>query len=99
MPGATFVTEAADAWQHVDPGAASVPARYLASVDGVDPGSWLGLAVDGTIAGTGPTFVHRDGRPVVDVMVDPALLTAGDVDIDLVLIDAAGRIIGRLLPG
>jgi hypothetical protein len=53
-----------------------LPALFEANVTGVGDDEWLAVAVDGTIAGTGPVY-DADGVLRVLALLDPAYLTAG----------------------
>jgi hypothetical protein len=87
---ARVMTANAMAYDDVDLSRRSVPALYTASVTGVEPGSWLAVAIDGTIAGLGPVYGHRDGHPIVEVMIDPAIMVEGDNDVRVYLVSPAG---------
>jgi hypothetical protein len=74
-----------------------IPAAFAASVQGVDAGEWLAVAVNGTIAGIGPT--HRVDEAIrVVAMLDPALITEGKNLIDVYQIEEAGTSLRRLDP-
>lgn len=69
-----------------------VPALYVAEIDGVSTGSWIAVAVDGRIAGLGPVFDDRDGRRVVEAMLDPSLLNDGSPNPQPYLVSSTGRL-------
>jgi hypothetical protein len=85
--GAVIVSADPEALRRVDLAGSSIPAMYSASVAGIEAGSWLALGLNGTIAGVGPTFTHRDGHPVVEIMIDPSLMVQGLNDVELFLIE------------
>jgi hypothetical protein len=53
-----------------------VPALFEATLSGVHPGGWVAVALDGTIAGVGPTY-RRDAETRVVAMLDPSLMVGG----------------------
>jgi hypothetical protein len=69
-----------------------VPALYVAEVGGVPTGSWIAIAADGRIAGLGPVFDDRDGRRVVEAMLDPSLLNGDSPQLQPYLVDSTGRL-------
>jgi hypothetical protein len=90
VDGARVMQGDTEAFENVHLGGPSVPALYSARVFGVDDGSWLALALDGTVAGVGPVYNHRDGYPYVEIMADPSLMSEGANEIEVFLIEADG---------
>jgi hypothetical protein len=59
VDGATATLDSADAYRDVRPGSGLLPAMLRANLSGVDGGS-IAVALNGTIAGVGPTFREAD---------------------------------------
>ena len=69
-----------------EPGSGVVPARIAGSLDGVDPGEPLALALHGRVAAT--TFAYEgDYRTEFAAMIDPRELTPGDNELEIFAID------------
>jgi hypothetical protein len=67
-----------------------IPALLEAVVNGLSTDDWVAVAVNGTIAGTGPVY-EDDGFLLVQAMLDPSLLRSGRNQVDLYRIDDGGR--------
>jgi hypothetical protein len=91
-PRASASIRIADAEQYadVDPSSRFVPALVRARVTGVQPGTWLAIAVNGTIAGVSPVFAGRGERTVIEAMIDPSLLAAGSNAITAYEVEPSG---------
>ena len=63
---------------------------FTGYVAGLEPGQWVALTVDGTVAGLGPVFVGRSDKLIVEIMIDPALMHAGENELDLYLVGSDG---------
>ena len=57
-----------------------IPALFEGGINGVEPGQWIAVALNGTIAGVG-TVYRLDGTRVI-AMLDPSLMVAGANRID-----------------
>jgi hypothetical protein len=83
------------AWSDVDLGGSSVPALFTGDASGIEPGSWIAFGLNGDVAGIGPVFRDVEGNPVVEIMIDPAMLEEGENQIGLYLVSPDS---GGLLP-
>ena len=61
----------------IDPAATVQPVLFTAQALDIAPGSWVAIALNGTVAGLGPVFIGREGTSVLEVMVDPSLMRPG----------------------
>jgi len=68
---------------------AVIPALFEATVTGVEPGDWVAVALNGTVAGVGPIY-ELNGTIRVAAMLDPSLMHAGANRIDVYLIKPDG---------
>jgi hypothetical protein len=76
----------ASAFDDVEMDSGLVPALFVADVSGIEPGTWMALAIDGVVAGTGPVY-DDEGETIVEIMVDPELMHDGDNDVRVFAID------------
>jgi hypothetical protein len=90
LPSASFRITDAASYAKVDPSSGFVPAMVQARVTGVKTGSWLAVAVNGTVAGVSPVFVGRDDGSFVEAMIDPSLLAPGSNVISAYEIEPSG---------
>jgi hypothetical protein len=70
----------------VDPTAPVLPVLFAARAVDVAPGSWVAVALNGTVAGLGPVFVGRDGVVMMEAMLDPSLMIPGRNDVQVFLV-------------
>jgi hypothetical protein len=105
QPAAALVHASATGSVTLDDGAAYasinldgvVPALLTATVTGVDPGQWIAVALNGTIAGVGPAYEYN-GDTRVEAMLDDTLMRSGANTIDVYRIDDSGRALRSLRP-
>jgi hypothetical protein len=71
----------------IDPSAPVLPALFSGLVVDIPPGTWVAVALNGTVAGLGPVFVGRDGMVTVEAMLDPSLMSPGRNDVQLFVVD------------
>jgi hypothetical protein len=90
LPSASIRIKNAASYTNVDPSSGFVPAMVQARVTGVKSGSWLAVAVNGTVAGVSPVFVGRDHGSFVEAMIDPSLLAPGSNVVIAYEIEASG---------
>jgi hypothetical protein len=81
-PGAVRTADPA-AFDDIDPSAPTQPVFYVAQVVGVEPGSWIAVALNGMVAGLGPVYVGREDVAMVEVMLDPSLLEPGRNELEV----------------
>jgi hypothetical protein len=70
----------------IDPTAPVLPVLFTGLVVDVAPGSWVAVALNGTVAGLGPVFVGRDGIVTVEAMLDPSLMSPGRNEVQLFVV-------------
>lgn len=87
MPGTSVNPNDPAAYARVDPSSGYVPALYEARLSGVERGSWLAVALNGTVAGVAPAFVGRDGETRIEAMLDPSLFEKGANVVTVWLVD------------
>ena len=87
LGGAEVVPRSPLAYHDVDTGSGVLPALYEATVTGVEPGSWVAVAVDDVVAGLGMVLDVPDGIARIKIMLDPDLLTDGRRDLDVFVIE------------
>ncbi|MEX2269809.1 MAG: sulfatase-like hydrolase/transferase [Acidimicrobiia bacterium] len=68
-----------------------LPALFEATVTGVEPGQWVAVALNGTIAGVGPVYQLENTEDIRIVsMLDPSFMRAQQNTLDVYRIDSAG---------
>ncbi|MBW3537567.1 MAG: sulfatase-like hydrolase/transferase [Actinobacteria bacterium] len=65
-----------------------VPAMVEVELDGPVPGSWAVVAINGTVAGSGPVYQY-EGVWRIAAMVDPAYFRVGANDVKVAVADTA----------
>lgn len=81
-PGAVRTADPS-VFDDVDPEAPVQPALYVAQVVDVEPGSWIAVALNGTVAGLGPVYTGRDGVVMVEAMLDPSVMIRGENEVQV----------------
>ncbi len=77
LQGATAMLDAAGAYGDIDPASGQLPAMVRATLSGVDDGDGhVAVALNGTIAGLGPTFRYDD-RIEAAAILDPRYFRSG----------------------
>jgi hypothetical protein len=76
-----------EAYRKVSPSSGVVPALFEATVEGLEPGTWVAVALNGRLAGTGPVISGRDGEPRLKVMLDPGFFRQGENDVAVYLVE------------
>lgn len=74
------------AYEAVDPAGLILPVRFSAVLDGVAPGQWVAISLNGVIGGVG-RVADVAGEPSLVVMLDPSLLRAGQNDLTYYVVD------------
>jgi len=69
-----------------------LPALLEPELDGVDPGQWIAVALNGTIAGVGPVYASPEGAKAV-ALLDPSYFRKGRNRVDLYLVTAGGQVL------
>jgi hypothetical protein len=95
--GGTVRLEGPGRYDDVDPGAQLLPVLVTAAVDGPASGTWVTVLLDGQVAGLGPVYVSASGETVVDIMVNPVDLSAGDNQLVFATV-ADGKVRDWLVP-
>lgn len=80
------------AYREVDPTSGFVPALYEARLSGIESGSWLAVALNGTVAGVAPAFVGRDEQTHIEAMLDPTLFEKGANEVTVWLVGDDGSL-------
>lgn len=80
----------------VDPSTGFLPLLVRGSVIGVPLGTWLVASATGTIAGLGLVHTAFDGETVVEVMLQPNLISAGPNILQIHAVDEATGELRRL---
>ncbi len=86
----TVAIDPPDVYDDVDL-AGIIPALFEGRVSGVRDDGWLAVALDGTIAGTGPAYVV-DGELWMVAMLDPAFIHNGHHTVAVYLINSSGSL-------
>jgi len=74
------------AYDAVDPAGLILPVRFSAVLDGIAPGQWVAISLNGVIGGVG-RVADVAGEPSLVVMLDPSLLRAGRNDLAYYVVD------------
>ena len=67
-----------------------LPALLEPRVDGIEPGQWIAVSLNGTIAGVGPVYGSSSGAKAV-VLLDPSYFRQGRNRIELFLVTDNGQ--------
>jgi hypothetical protein len=94
--GASVSLKDPDLLNDVDPSTGFLPLLVRGSVIGVPPGTWLVASATGTIAGLGLVHTAFDGETVVEVMLQPNLISAGPNILQIHAVDEATGELRRL---
>jgi hypothetical protein len=91
--GAAVTLVGSERYRATDAAAVEVPALLEAEVDGLDPGTWVAVAVGGRVAGLSPVTTDGAGRPIITAMLDPARLTDGPVEPSVFVVGPDGELL------
>jgi hypothetical protein len=79
----TVTLDRPEDYEDVDTDARLVPVMVEATIAGLDPSTPIGVALNGTIAGTGWTYRDDEERTRITVLVSPRYLVDGDNEIEV----------------
>lgn len=89
VAGASIALEDAERLSNVDLDGDSLPVYLAGNVTGLASGSWVALALNGTVAGLDPVYLDHQGQPLVEFMIDPTLMRDGENHLELYVVDPA----------
>lgn len=78
-----------NAFDAVDRSSGAAPVLVEAIVEGLSPGAWVAVGLNGYVAGLGPVLEPRDIGHRVEILVDPTFLRDGSNELAVYVVEGA----------